>query len=300
MNKIKTTLAILTFLGFHLVLVISGYSEQNITSFYTIDTPTIDGDASDGAWDQATPIVTKDGATDDAISIRSLYTENEIFILVKFQDSSESRLHRPWIWNDQTRIYEVGSQREDCFIFKWFMKPYPDSLYIDSGETHTADTWFWKANRTDPAGFADDKIQQLTDRKTKKATTIIAPTGTITYLLRSGDRGKPAYQDKIFVDFQGPQLERFRSQQPTGSRADVKARGKWYEGNWTIEFSRQIKTGNSDDIQFSASNSYVFGLSRYEIAGRKPNPNTDQPLYGAGRLSERLLLTFSEKTLVKE
>lgn len=300
MTKFRTILNILTHLGFHLVLVTLGFSEQNLTSIYTTDTPTIDGNPSDMVWTQAIPIITKDGATNDPISIRSLHTDEEIFFLAKYQDSSESRLHRPWIWNDQLKMYEVGPQREDCFIFKWFMEPYPDSLYIDSGENHTADTWFWKANRTDAAGFADDKIQRLTAKRVKKATKIMNQSGKVTYLQRSGDRGKPAYKDKIYVDYQGPQLERFLSQQPSGSRADIKARGQWHQGYWTIEFSRRLVTGNSDDIQFGASNYYVFGISRFEIAGREPNPKIDQPLYGAGRLSERLLLSLPERTLAKE
>jgi hypothetical protein len=45
-------------------------------------------------------------------------------------------------------------------------------------------------------------------------------------------------------------------------------------------------------VQFDAEQSYLFGVSRYEIAGRKPNPALQQPLYGAGDITEHLRLIF--------
>ncbi len=173
------------------------------------------------------------------------------------------------------------------------MDPIPENLHIDSGEPHIADTWFWKANRTDPAGYADDKLQQVSLNKLNKANRVMSQGGKVTYLKRKDDFGKPAYRDQLFVDFKGQQLERFIPQSPSGSRADVRAKGRWHKGYWTIEFSRLLENGNNDDIQFNTSKVYIFGVSRFEIAGSQPNPNIDQPLYGAGRLSERLFLKNS-------
>ncbi len=111
-------------------------------------------------------------------------------------------------------------------------------------------------------------------------------------LIRKGDSGTPAYKSEIPVKYDSDIVHRFISQAPTGSRADIKAKGKWKNGIWTIEFGRALDTGNSDDIRFELNNNYQFGVSRYEIGGRKPNPELDQPLYGSGDISEIITLVF--------
>ena len=89
-------------------------------------------------------------------------------------------------------------------------------------------------------------------------------------------------------------MPRFTNSIPAGSRADVKAKGVWSYGRWTIEFARTLQTGNGDDIQFDVSKDYLFGVSRYEIAGREPALELKQPLYGSGDISEALTLRFGE------
>ena len=267
-------------------------ADQEVPSYFTDMAPTVDGKADDAVWSYAPPVTTKDGAADNVITLRSVHTNTAIYFLVTFADEDESRRHRPWVWNKSANQYEVGPEREDCFVFKWFMGAPPKDHHIDSDEPHLADTWFWKARRTDPVGYADDKIQRLSDQKLKKAMKLKTKSGDIFYLQRKGDRGKPAYLDQIIVDYEGDVVPRFKNRQPTGSRADIIAKGRWENCNWTIEISRKLETGHSDDVQFDITESYVFGVSRYEIAGRNPDYSTTQPFYGAGRLSERLYLRF--------
>ncbi len=98
----------------------------------------------------------------------------------------------------------------------------------------------------------------------------------------------------IWRGYEGDIVGRFINRIPSGSRADIKAKGVWKDGEWTIEFGRALNTGNDDDIQFNIEKSYQFGISRHEIAGRKPNPNLSQALYGSGDISEMLILDFHE------
>jgi hypothetical protein len=72
----------------------------------------------------------------------------------------------------------------------------------------------------------------------------------------------------------------------------VKARGIWKDGIWTIEFRRNLSTGQQDDIQFTTDRKFLFGVSRYEIAGRHQNNDLSAPLYGTGDVSEPLWLEF--------
>jgi len=106
-----------------------------------------------------------------------------------------------------------------------------------------------------------------------------------------GDTGRSSYKTNIFIDYVGNVVQRYTLRQPQSSRADVKAKGVWKDGSWTIEFARPLFTGNSDDVNFQALKSYGFGVSRYEIAGRPPE-NSDQPLFGSGDISEILTLEF--------
>lgn len=76
-------------------------------------------------------------------------------------------------------------------------------------------------------------------------------------------------------------------------RADIKAKGIWKDGQWTIEFGRLLVTGNGDDIPFDIKQSYQFGVSRHEIAGLEEDPEAEQPKFGMGDISENLTLKFS-------
>ena len=55
---------------------------------------------------------------------------------------------------------------------------------------------------------------------------------------------------------------------------------------------RKLVTNHSDDIQFDLDRVYRFGVSRYEIAGRKRNPKLEQPWFGAGEITGPLTLKF--------
>ena len=97
------------------------------------------------------------------------------------------------------------------------------------------------------------------------------------------------------IDYKGDILPRFKHRNPEGSRADIRAKGRWKDRRWAIEFERNLTTGHKDDIQFDVSREYRFGISRYEIAGRYPNGKLSQPLYGCGDVSNNIILSFSQK-----
>jgi hypothetical protein len=114
------------------------------------------------------------------------------------------------------------------------------------------------------------------------------------YLVRAGDKGESAYKINLISEYQGEILPRYALKQPTGSRGDIRARGIWQNGRWTIELGRKLETNNQDDIQFMPGEKYLFGISRYEIAGRQPNTKLSNPLYGTGDVSETLWLEFMQ------
>jgi len=269
-----------------------GSAEQTLQVSPADQPPVIDGLDNDSAWQNTAGITTFDTTGKIPITIRSVYSDDEIFFLVIFPDPDESRTHKSWLWNQERGFYTVGTDREDIFVFKWNMESEPVDLSIYADNTYTADIWFWKACRTDPVGYADDKSHYLSTTNDRYATEIISRTGKSMYLLRTGDQGTSAYNINLISDYQGNLLPRYTVHAPSGSRGDVRARGKWQDGRWTVEFGRRMTTGNEDDVQFNKTGIYLFGVSRYEIAGRDPNPKLSNPLYGAGDISETLWLKF--------
>ena len=113
------------------------------------------------------------------------------------------------------------------------------------------------------------------------------------YLLRGGDSGKSAYQEKIALDYQGPFTPRFSNRRPVGSRADIQARGCWREGVWTVELARKLDTGHDDDVAFTVGGEYLFTVSCYEMFGDVVRAEWSQPLYSTGDGFDRIVLEIT-------
>jgi methyl-accepting chemotaxis protein len=269
--------------------VSASHSAQTITSVKGNEAPVIDGSGNDAAWKSSRSYTVRDNRADVDVTIRSVYTEDEIFFLVQYPDSAEDRLHKPWVWNSELEVYSIGHQREDTFTFKWNMEDREVDLSNFSDNQYTADIWYWKANRTDPAGYSDDKSHVLSSSPGKKARELTSKGGKKQYLMRIGDSGKSAQKKRLLTTYQGDVQDQYRSREPGGSRADIRAKGIWMNGYWTIEFSRKLDTGNTDDIQFAPSSGkkYQFGISIAGLYGEAID-RTKPHWYGQGRISEKL------------
>ena len=270
------------------------YAEQKIVSAKVENAPVIDGADTDKVWAEAQKIVTRDKVAKIDITIKTVYTDKEIFFLVSFPDRDESGTHKSWVWDKEKNIYKEGDDREDVFEFKWNMESRPVDLSLTSDDLYRSDIWFWKACRTDPVGYADDKIDSTSIEKVKGSTRLTSRTGSEIYMMRKGDSGVPAFKSDLPTEYKGDVLPRFMNVAPTGSAADIKAKGRWRGGKWTIEYGRALITGNDDDVLFDVKKTYQFGVSRYEIAGLDIEPGLSQPLYSAGDVGEILTLVFAE------
>jgi hypothetical protein len=266
---------------------------QNVVATRALSPPTIDGVGDDAAWKGGAVTRTRDLIADIQIELRVRYDADKIYFLVQFPDPDESRLHKPWRWNADLEMYEAGREREDTCVLKWALQPETDNLSVFADRGYRADIWFWKAHRTDPSGYADDKYQILSTSKATKAKAVTSRGGRAMFLQRKGDAGSAAYAVRLQIEYAGEMLPQYRAMVPTGSRADIRAKGGWQHGIWTIEWSRALATANPDDVQFDLAKQYRFGVSRYEIAARELDPSLSQPLYGTGDVGELLTLSFA-------
>lgn len=269
----------------------SAVAAQTVTSTSTATAPVVDGKADDAAWASAQTTVVRDQVADTDVTLKTVYSGDTLYLLVTYADIEENRLHKPWVWNKDLDAYMLGDQREDGFAFKWNMEAQDLDLSNFSDDSYTADVWYWKANRTDPVGYADDKMHILSDKSAPKATPVTSKSGKQQFLQRLGDEGTSSTTKQILTKHAGDIEPQYLTQEPSGSRADVRAKGVWANGLWTIEFSRKLQTGHADDIQFDKQGSFLFGLSVYGLYAQ-PIDKSKAHLYGQGRISEPLVLVF--------
>ena len=203
--------------------------------------PVIDGIADEPAWTQAQPITTLDFSSQRPIELRAFHDGENIYILAKYPDQAASVTHKSWIWDSNEKVYKPGMDREDMLVLKWLMTG--DSLYLaaDKVAPHTSDIWFWKAARTNPGGYVDDKMDNVLTEDGKDAAKLKSDKYGTLYLYRPGDKGQCAYTEDMVFEYRGECIAGFVSAAPTGSRADIRGKGVWKDGFWTIEMSSQTQ-----------------------------------------------------------
>ena len=267
--------------------------EMTLVSIPVAGAPVIDGRADEPFWDTAPAITTLDYPSQRPITLRSVHAKGEIFFLVTFPEEIPHETHKTWVWDKKEEVYREGQDREDVFIFKWSMSGNNVSLRLREPEPHRADIWFWKAHRTNPSGYADDKGQGVSAKPGPMARKIQSARHGTLYFERWGDAGTPPWEEKLFFEYKGDTLDQFAPRQPSGSRGDVRAKGVWSKGQWTIEFGRKLNTGQDDDLAFTAGAVHLFAVSCYAMALDTPHQSWSRPLYRSGDAFDRLLLTLA-------
>ena len=263
---------------------------KDVVCLKVTEPPKIDGNVEQ-VWITSQGATTKDIVEHVDITLKCLYDTKNIYFLASYPDDFANIKHKALLWNDDLELYQSGPTREDTFIFKFAFDQSTNDLSLSAELPYSADIWYWKGFRTDPIGFADDKMHHFSTSSSKKSRKMIV-NGKTFHLSRPGDHGSSSY--KSFIPFQKTENEvaGYVHRTPEGSRGDIKAKGHWENKTWNIEFARKLKTGNIDDIQFEPSSTYKFGVSINEIAGGEKNNSVDRPNHGTGDISELMILRF--------
>ncbi len=233
--------------------IAQGAGAQTVPFYALANAPMVDGDDDD--WgDMPVSVVplqkTKPDSVVEAssVSIRGGTYGDRVFVFVEWDDRSEDTVHKPWVWNSQRNKYIKGPQREDRLAIHFSM----DENYSTnwrSGEAFTADTWHWKASRSNPLGLAHDKSLVISRSKLLRAYNLNIADGSSVYISRPSDAGDKLYKTKRYRRLDQPLMPKYvLTESPQGSVADVTARGVWTQGKWRLELSRKLSTGNADDV----------------------------------------------------
>ena len=234
--------------------------------------PTVDGSSADWSGITATSIPLQNNkasgkANIKSVSVKAAVHGDMVYFLMEWDDSSMDDLHKPFVWDSATNKYEAGKQREDRLAIQFAMSGDYDVNWL-SGKTFTADTWHWKAARSNRAGLAQDKMTIIGKESVKKAYKGTAADGSTIYIQRPSDEGSKLYTTARYSSKEKDIMPKYIPETSvTGSVADVKAKGVWKDSKWTLELSRKLNTGNTDDIAFVAGQTVTGGLAVFDHSG---------------------------------
>ena len=250
----------------------------------------LDGFDNESAW-VSTPEVTiplSFGEVESA-QLKALYTDTDIIIRVRWPDATEDRLHHPWVWDEESGNYKVGPQIEDSLMFSFEAgcEWYPSFLV---GYDFDFDAWQWLAARTDPLGQVldlsgamkdaqlsfnqsyqpryqeDDWNLRITDtqednlhwplEKLDRQFLLVPVHDVVFYHANLDGSRNQEFVRQVQVPDNLPQspapvLPQFEPLKLEGNAAEVRGKGNWKDGFWTVELRRPLITdgGGSYDIQ---------------------------------------------------
>ncbi len=268
---------------------------NSLNAFTTTATITLDGVDSEAAWDDADSLTLSDvdGSGVD-VTIKALHDDNYLYMYATWTDSTESNTRSGWSYNGVTWINVGGN--EDRLNFAWSIGGADIVCGHDpAGDDTTVlfDVWHWKASRTGPSGWADDKYWDGTGRQSDAKTaggysdnSVVAQAvdgAAITAALgNSSVVAVFSNDDRPFWNATGAEISwsggvnatpltnfipGYNTTLPTGSRGDVHT-GSRHDGSaWHVEYNRTLDTGNNDDITFAVGSSSTFYLSLHDNAG---------------------------------
>ena len=250
------------------------------------------------------------------LKTKSVYTEDAVFFRFEWADNDLTMNKNRWkfsgdewtkIKGDEDRlgvVFEIN--RVDKFATKGCTvfchnesKNDKDWYYAVSSPKEKADMWHWKSVRSNPVGFTEDGF--VTDNPSKKpeeGRKRDVGSGKAADN-RTKDKSKPAYMqdpakspslpDSLLaneaVEIKDYSMFKEGDEIPgymlntawKGSFADVKTKGVWANGKWTVMMSRKLNTGYDDDLQFNTRKQYPFGLAVFDNA-HEHNSYNSEPL----------------------
>jgi hypothetical protein len=207
----------------------------------------VDGDLGDwSAIEGITVPLTGKGQV-DSVELKAVVRGDRIYIMALWDDTTESRLHKPYRWDEATQSYRRTNQLEDRFAVTLAMTGDFSESKLSGGE-FTADVWHWKASRSDPVGVAHDKMWRVSRTAFPKAKEFSGPRGVAIFVARPSDQGDRLYRPVKYTERAEEIMPRYEiNPSAKGSIADVEAKGVWRDGRWHLEMSRKLDTGNPDD-----------------------------------------------------
>jgi hypothetical protein len=248
------------------------------------------------------------------LKTKSVYTTDAIFFRFEWADDDLTLNKHRWkfsggewtkIKGDEDRlglVFEINRidkfATKGCTVFchneskndkEWY--------YAVNSPKEKAEMWHWKSVRSNPVGYTEDGfVTTNPSKKPEEGRKRDAGSGKASDN-KTKDGSKPAYmQDPAkspsspgslladeAVEIKDYSMFKEGDEIPgyllhtswKGSFADVKTKGIWANGKWTVMMSRKLNTGYDDDLQFNTRKRYPFSVAVFDNEGEENSCNSE-------------------------
>lgn len=256
----------ISMIAFCILITTNTLAQQVIPVKKLSSRPVIDG--SIGDWKNVAPInISLKGKSNiGRVTFKAGVFGDEVYFMAQWKDPTESTLHRPHVWDSKKKKYVGGKQREDRFALQFAMEGDYSADWL-SGKTFKADMWHWKANRSNPVGLAHDKMTIISRQASRKAFQIKDKNGKFIYIRRPSDTGEKIYKSRRYSKKEKDVMPKYvLNKDASGSIADIKAKGVWKNGMWTLELKRKLNTSHGDDAVFRIGKKIKGAIAVYDAS----------------------------------
>ncbi|MEO5334462.1 MAG: ethylbenzene dehydrogenase-related protein, partial [Magnetococcus sp. YQC-5] len=274
----------------------SGEAETHYETFQVmpLDTPiTVDGAIEDwGAqgheqgrqvsltnsdWEESEQeSVDSTSSLEKHVRIWTGYHKEHFYLAAQWRDETQNAIYKPWKLSQEN--YQRTRTVDDMFVVRLKLDDSFQQCML-SNNPYRTDIWRWSAGRSNLSGVADDMLHAFSKNPfDKPAREYEGKNGTV-YFLNVLDAGYSGWQTSPQPKAgSGPVVASIvKAGEPAGSRADVLAVGKWQDGVWTLEMSRNLNTKDPDDAVFVIGGKNVMQFAIF-YAGYKLRKFITQPI----------------------
>lgn len=231
--------------------------------------PEIDGKTNDEAWAKAKEWVIKIDKPGEIEKPRNemwlkvVHDGASVAFLMTWKDETKSDKHQEFAWKADDGEYKMNDEQlEDSCSLAFALEGKFDVDML-AGIESKWDVWEWGAFRTS-LGYARDKWHIYAKERPAagKPKRFNDRNEQPIWLSRPDDEGTPcARKVDAPAEKKTDVVQQWIPEKPTGSCADVAARGSWEKGKWSVEFRRKLSTGNKDDTAFDLSKPLEFAVA---------------------------------------
>jgi ABC-type phosphate/phosphonate transport system substrate-binding protein len=215
------------------------------------EAPAVDGSAQDAAWRRAPsvelPMQGEKGPR--RLKVSMVHDGSSLYLLAEWPDGTRDTEFQPWVWSPAEKSYVRDARIDDGLAVLWYKGAAPASACLLDGQPHEGDTWHWRAGWSEISGLAEDGWIQVSRERLPQSTPYPSRSGAgQVWVRRVADEGEPGWKFVVPIEYAGDLLPSYQAQPARGSRGDVRARGQWKDGRWTVEMVRRFQTGHPDDL----------------------------------------------------
>jgi len=249
------------------------------------------------------------------LTLKAMYDDQELFMLAEWLDPTEDIQYWPWRrtadgwehlftdFKDETVYYEdkLGIvfpvtadpvfENFGCAVHCHQTSRMPYGLK-GTDEEHPLDVWHWKASRTDPAGYVDDKFWRGRDLSAKEGGRHADPTddggyaknknedGTLPKWLPADDsavrrgailkEGALPYSEEAAGRFPvGAVIPGIVVARAIGDRGSVRCESHYENGRWQLFMRRDLDTKSEYDVVFRPGGRHRFACAAFDHSAKR-------------------------------